>query len=315
MTDQPPVSIFIITCLGSEARGRILKHVCENALALRYPEFEVVVSDNAGDFLAADALAGIHDPRLKIFRNEENVGFTGNMNLCVERCRYGIIKLHCDDDFLHPDFLNLTVPYVNDDTFVVTDYEKYNIGGKYEGPTEPIVEKPPISTRLAGYRNDIWKFPYISLPACTIFTKRLFEELGRYDIKSTATDWDFLMEAHYRKQVTYVQSTLCYMGVWEESVTQKSLNSCPFYFTYESLYTRFRFLRNDALSFSDHLYIRLMIFRTFFWESLRVPRHFTKKNYRKDYLTYLGRLKNYIGEGKKVYAHRANVSLDEGRRN
>jgi glycosyltransferase involved in cell wall biosynthesis len=311
MNNQPPVSIFIITCLGTEARGKVLKTICENALSQRYPEFEVVVSDNAGDFPAERALEGITDSRLKVFRNEENVGFTGNMNFCLERCRYDIIKLNCDDDLLHPDFLNITVPYVDDDTCVVVDYEKYIIGHEPDGISTAISTPPEVETRRAGYRKDIWKFSYISLPGCTIFTRKLFQELGSYDVHARLADFDFLIEARYRKNVAHVKSTLCYMGVWDESVTQQQLLVSPFYFTYETLYTKFRLLHDKTLGLMDRLYILSLLLRRFLWESIRVPRHILRKEYRNDYMTYLDKLKYYIFLGKKNYEHRLGETIPE----
>jgi glycosyltransferase involved in cell wall biosynthesis len=309
MKNQPPVSIFIITCLGTEARGEVLKTICENALSQRYPEFEVVVSDNAGSFPAASALKAIKDPRLKVFRNKKNLGFNGNMNLCLERCRYDIIKLNCDDDLLHPDFLNITVPYVDDDTCVVVDYEKYIIGHEPVGISTAISTPPEVETRRAGYRNDIWRFPYISLPGCTIFTRQLFLDLGRYDTQAILPDFDFLIEARRRKNVTHVKSKLCYMGIWEESVTQQQLKTTPFYFAYETMYTNFRYLHDETLGFKDRMYIWFIILRRFLWESLRVPRHIISKRYRSDYMTYLSKLKCYICFGKKNYEHRLDGSI------
>ena len=78
----------------------MLLRTCEVALEQNYPDFEVVVSDNGGEFSAEGALASIDDPRLKIYRNEENVGFSGNMNRCLELCQYDIIKPCCDDDLI-----------------------------------------------------------------------------------------------------------------------------------------------------------------------------------------------------------------------
>ena len=112
MKTLPPVSIFITTYLDSAERGRVLKTTCENALQQNYPEFEVVVSDNAGPYSAEQALVEITDPRLSIIRNDENLGQIGNTNLCLDRCKHDVIKVNCDDDLLHPDCLMLTVPFV-----------------------------------------------------------------------------------------------------------------------------------------------------------------------------------------------------------
>ncbi|HEY5652868.1 MAG TPA: glycosyltransferase, partial [Pontiella sp.] len=74
MANLPAVSIYIVTYLESTERGAVLKRTCESALAQRYPNFEVVVSDNAGTIQASDMLSSLDDARLKVIRNEKNLG-------------------------------------------------------------------------------------------------------------------------------------------------------------------------------------------------------------------------------------------------
>ena len=78
MNNMPPVSIYIITYLDSEARGKILLRTCEWVLRQRYPDFEVVVSDNGGDYAAKDALASLSDSPLTFLPS-----FYFDFNLCI----------------------------------------------------------------------------------------------------------------------------------------------------------------------------------------------------------------------------------------
>jgi len=284
----PGVSIYIITYLNNEGRGRILKDVCLNALEQDYPEFEVVVSDNAGRIAAADVLESIADPRLSVFRNRENLGMARNMNLCLERCRYDVIKINCDDDLLHPSSLRLSVPHVDDETLVLTGLTKFNIGSPPEDIAVPVLDNPEVEIRHPGYGtgNGLWKFSYDGLPGCTLFSRRLFADLGCYDSSSLVEDWDFLIRARLFKKVAFVDRVLCYQGMQGGGLTEEMLAKEPYFFPQAGLHTKFKVLRSDALDFSNRLNLSCMISRECILETLRLLKNFRKREYRIGYMAY-----------------------------
>ncbi|MEE9369568.1 MAG: glycosyltransferase [Pontiella sp.] len=306
MKTLPPVSIFITTHLDSAERGRVLKTTCENALQLNYPDFEVVVSDNAGAYSAEQALAEITDPRLSIIRNDENLGQTGNTNLCLDRCKHDIIKVNCDDDLLHPDCLMLTVPFVDDETYVITEVGKYIIGTIPPELSEPFPEKLDIEKRPPGYGQDIWEPSHIALPGCCLFSRELFSSLGKYDPDTALPDYDFMLEARLHRNVVFIKNTMCYMGVWDSSITQMMRQSRPYFFITGELYTKFRFLKRKQLGFKNKLGLQFKLCRQFLWESMRVPRHFTQKKYWAGYADYINHLFKYAVKPRADYDFRSD---------
>lgn len=296
MNNMPPVSIYIITYLDSEARGKILLRTCEWVLRQRYPDFEVVVSDNGGDYAAKDALISLSDSRLRICENEGNAGFTGNINRCIEHCSHDIIKPMCDDDLLHLDFLSVTVPLVDDETYVVVDVEKFLFETDPENIACPLDGNLEIRTRSPGYRSDVWVLPYASssIPSATLFTRRMFEALGRYDVLAELSDWDFLIEACIRRKVVHVEQCLCYVGVWGGTDTELQLSRDPFYFSRESLYTKFRILRQKELTGKEHAGLLLFIWKCAAWEGLRLFRHLFSRIYRDGYTVFLKSFGEFI---------------------
>lgn len=283
----PPVSIYIITYLDSGERGEILKAICRNALAQRYPEFEVVVSDNAGSVKAEEVLSSIDDPRLKVFRNERNLGFAGNMNRCVERCAHDIIKLNCDDDLLHPDCLALTVPYVDDETVVMVDHEEYIIGQEPEELGRSITALPAVETRQPGYGENIWASTYISMPGCSLFTKTMFKALGCYDPDSRIPDWDFMIYARLFKKVVHVREKLCFIGVWAGSITQKMQKERPYFFPTSGLHLRFRLLQEPAVKEEGRRHIQELLRKERTISLLRLIKNIHRKSYRDGFREYM----------------------------
>ncbi|WP_372845879.1 glycosyltransferase family 2 protein [Pontiella sp.] len=291
---MPSVSIYIITYLNSEERGQVLLRTCEQAFLQRYPDFEVVVSDNGGSYAAADALASIDDPRLKVCTNKENEGFTGNINRCLEHCSFDIIKLLCDDDLIHPDFLAATVPLVDDHTLIVVGVRKFLFGDDPKELNTPISMPAPWETRNPGYGHDIWHLPYVCscIPSATLLTRALFKELGGFDRNTITADWDFFVEACLNAKVVHVQTTLCFVGVWGGSLTEEMAGT-PYFFPRESLYTKFRFLHCKSLPLNHQVRILAMVFKELLWQGLRPFRHPFSKTYWSgffDYVRYQTRL-------------------------
>ena len=293
--DTKAVSIFIVTYMGSEDRGDILRRTCEMALAQNYPDFEVVVSDNAGPYPAAEALKSISDPRLKVVTNTENVGFAGNANRCVELCSNNIIKLLCDDDLLHPDFLSVMVPYVDDETLVVCDVRKFEIGHDPEEMTVPLSEASSIWKRPGGYGGDMWSLSCTpsSIPSATLFTKKLFSELGKYDSKTITADWDFFIENCLYHNLVHVRHTLCFVGVWPGSLTEEMLDR-PYFYPMQGLYTKIRVYRLKALPFGKRLIFACSLHYRCLLQTLRLFRHPFSKAYREGYAEYRKRFQSLM---------------------
>ena len=287
MLNQPGVSIYIITYLDSEERCRVLEATCRNVLQQRYPTFEVVVSDNAGEISAEQALKSIKDPRLKIFRNEKNIGMAGNMNCCIARCKYNILKLNCDDDLLHPDSLLLSVSWVDDATLVVTDMEKFTIGTVPLGIDDPAQKVPTVVERPPGYRLDFWEIGYDALPGDTLMTKKMFTSLGGFDPESAVDDWDFAVRARLHRRIVNIKCVLCYQGVWDFSLTEQMLKNEPYYFQQAGLHTHFKILRDKSLNRVNRGHCRWMIFRELVFNSLRFLKYAAKPRYRSGYVDYL----------------------------
>ncbi len=94
----PRISILIPTY----NRARYLADALESALAQDYPNYEVVVSDNASTDGTAEVVARyLADPRLRYYRNPENLGIGANWTkLLYDYARGDYGKCLPDDDYL-----------------------------------------------------------------------------------------------------------------------------------------------------------------------------------------------------------------------
>ena len=112
---KPLVTIGISTY--NRADG-YLRPALESALAQTYPNLEIVVSDNASTDATQAYIESFSDPRIRFFKQKENLGANGNFNFCLDQARGAFFLLLHDDDILDPDFVKACMSAVGDDVSV-----------------------------------------------------------------------------------------------------------------------------------------------------------------------------------------------------
>lgn len=83
-------------------RAALLKGCVTSALSQTYPDFEVVVSDNASQDDTQDVLRQFCDRRLRIVRQDANIGLIPNWNACLAAAKGDYIVILSDDDRVAP---------------------------------------------------------------------------------------------------------------------------------------------------------------------------------------------------------------------
>ncbi|MBU1223565.1 MAG: glycosyltransferase [Gammaproteobacteria bacterium] len=108
--NQPRVSILIPVY----NRENFIAPCIESALSQTFSDLEVIVVDNASTDRTWDIcmhFAGI-DSRVRVFRNDENIGPVRNWLACVAEARGEYTKILWSDDLIHPEFLSKLLPYL-----------------------------------------------------------------------------------------------------------------------------------------------------------------------------------------------------------
>jgi glycosyltransferase involved in cell wall biosynthesis len=85
--------------------ARYLSEAVDSVLRQTYTDFEVLVLDNASTDDTQEILARYRDPRLRIFRNEVNLGFIGNVERGRTLARGQILVDIGSDDVWEPGLL------------------------------------------------------------------------------------------------------------------------------------------------------------------------------------------------------------------
>jgi len=109
---SPRVSI----CIPVYNTERFVLDAVTTALAQTFADLEVVVVDNASTDATPEILARITDPRVRVVRNEQNIGAQRNFNRAVSLARGEYLKVLCADDVLYPTCLEEQVAVLDADT-------------------------------------------------------------------------------------------------------------------------------------------------------------------------------------------------------
>jgi glycosyltransferase involved in cell wall biosynthesis len=93
-------------------RDQMINDVVRSALNQRLESgmnLEVLVVDNCSTDGTLANVALIEDPRIRVVRNDKNIGMFGNFNRCRTLARGDFIRFLCSDDFLPRDVLQAEV--------------------------------------------------------------------------------------------------------------------------------------------------------------------------------------------------------------
>ena len=108
MARDPLITIGIPTF----NRASLLRRCVAAALAQSYQHFEVLVSNNASTDETAHVLACFDDRRLRVVKQERNIGLIPNWNACLAEAKGEYIVFVSDDDLVAPWLLDRCIDVV-----------------------------------------------------------------------------------------------------------------------------------------------------------------------------------------------------------
>lgn len=122
----------------------------ESALAETRPDLEILIIDDFTTDGTWERLRGIDDPRVRLLRNERNLGLFSNFNRCLDEARGRYVRILCSDDVLEPGTL--------DDELVVMarqpDIALLNTRGLRIGPDGVVLGRQAAALPSGRYRGE-----------------------------------------------------------------------------------------------------------------------------------------------------------------
>lgn len=202
---QPPA---VTICVPTYCRHDLLRRAVASALAQNYGPMEIIVSDNASDdgsWERTAALAGL-DPRIRVRRNERNLGWTGNINACIAEAKGKYIVFLCDDDELLPGMVKSCADFLEANPaagLVHTPAYYVGITGK-QNPVIPEI-KPLLKAGPEALNHTAFEFNIVF--SATMARTECFRKLGPFK-ESISADYEMWARIATAYDVGYIREPL-----------------------------------------------------------------------------------------------------------
>ena len=221
-------------CIPVYNNADVIGATIDAILHQTYKNIELVIVDDASSDNSCEVIESYRDGRIKLYRNKQNLGMTGNWNRCVELASAEFIKLVCADDILRPKCIETelsaltasgeAVMTVSDSIMINRKKKKLGIFRRYY--KRGMVEGRKIARKSIIFSN------FFGMPCAVMFRKAIFEQAGGFDNRFRyILDFDLWIAMAMRGKVIVLPTPLNYFMLRRDSNTGKVLcgNSREYY--------------------------------------------------------------------------------------
>ena len=127
---------LVSVCIPAYNNAAYIKETIDSILNQTYQNLELVICDDKSKDGTVKVVEQIRDERIKLYKNEKNLGMAGNWNNCLRKCSGEFIKLICADDMLAEDCLEQEVRALLEHPSAVlaeSDTKLFDLNGKPKG--------------------------------------------------------------------------------------------------------------------------------------------------------------------------------------
>ncbi len=203
--------------------AKFIRQTIESVLSQTYTNFELLVYDDYSTDGSYEIVRSISDPRLKLFRNPQNLGPEGNWNNAVSNVQGTYVKLICGDDILYPQCLERQVDILERHASegvalvcgqrTIIDAESKALIKQINLVDEGRHQAEDVIRKLIRMGTNI-----LGEPVCGLYPASLLEKTRGYSAMVPYTiDLDFWMQLLKLGDLYMIADPLCAFRISEES--------------------------------------------------------------------------------------------------
>lgn len=226
----PLVSIFVIAYNQEKFIGLAI----ESALNQTYQNIEIIVGDDCSTDATWEMLCDYQKKfptKVFPFRNERNLGITGNSNEVLKRCRGKYVAHMGGDDLFLPDKIAKQVAAMESDPNIVLCYHDIEVFDSETNQTIRFTNSGRGSNlTVSGFAHEVVKYVVSSgnsvMPAMSVMVRRDALPEGGYDTRVPyASDWlmwiEVLAGANQNARVVFLPEVLARYRRHESNITNR----------------------------------------------------------------------------------------------
>lgn len=189
---EPLVSV----CIPAYNNAGYIKETIDSILNQTYQNIELIVVDDNSKDNTYEVISSIPDKRVKAYRNEKNLGMSGNWNRCLELVSGEFVKLICADDLIEKDAIEKeTRALIENPTAVLaeSDSKLVDMQGKQHGTYKRYHKSGLVNGKKVA-RSGLRSQNYFGAPLANMIRKSALDKVGGFDTDFVyILDYDFYM--------------------------------------------------------------------------------------------------------------------------
>lgn len=219
---------LISVCIPSYNGASFIKKTIEMVCSQDYDNLEIVIIDDASTDNTVEIIRTIKDNRIRLLRNEKNLGIAGNFNRLLEEARGEYIMIICADDFLFPGALKAKAKILDENQDVVivfsSSYVMDEKGQKlfYRRPFtgDQKIKNEKIQKELFINNN------YFAEPSNNLIRRSASLKTGKFDTNLWYTiDWDYYLRLLNYGHAYYIDHPYEGFRISNTSLTGKNITN------------------------------------------------------------------------------------------
>jgi glycosyltransferase involved in cell wall biosynthesis len=174
---------LVSVCIPAYNNEKYIKDTIESILNQTYQNIELVVVDDCSTDSTWDIISSIEDPRMKAYKNEQNLGMSGNWNKCLSLTTGEFVKLICADDVMDNNAIEIEAKAMAQNptaVLVESDTRLVDVEGKVNGVFQRYKKSGLVDGKEIVKKSLIWN-NFFGAPVNNLIRKSALEQVGGFD--------------------------------------------------------------------------------------------------------------------------------------
>jgi glycosyltransferase involved in cell wall biosynthesis len=173
-----------------------------------HDSFEYIIIDDASTDDTSNTLSKLSHPRLRVVRNEKNIGLTRSLNKAISISRGSLVAIHGAGDISHPTRLEKQSLFLNNNpTYVV-------VGVRFSNRNVELNTYTNVTLGNDIHRSNIYSHGEV------MFRRNIFEKVGGYnDLFYFAQDRDLWLRMALHGNLGHIEEYLYERRIYKDGVS------------------------------------------------------------------------------------------------